>query len=527
MKRIFRYIFVFALSLSMTGALQSCVEKVQPDQKEEQQQGQEQEQGGGGNNNQGGLSDLELAKRYYVNTFLSSFSSIYYLWVEYSTVANVIKNWKVSDDPEAKVLEMRYKNITTGKDIDKWTQAIPDYTSFTSSVGGTSKTYGYDLSLMYLDSSHETIVAIVRLASLDSPAAKAGIKRGDVILKVNGKTMTPDNYVEIVNKELYGSETCKLTMYGGEEIELQAVEMYEDPVHFYTTYTFDGKTVGYLVFNSFTNKAYDRLIEAFTYFKNEGISELILDLRYNGGGYVSTETFLATLIAPPSEVSAGSLYSTTVYNSLLTQVYGNSPVNFSGTRTITDANGRKITYDLLAANPDIKKVYALMTSNSASASEAVVVGLKPYLDVEIIGQQSYGKYCTGLPYALEDFYDSLADEWEASKIKSAKAYGANWGIYVMIGRYADKNGETPCMPDGFVPDVTVSDNPVMPYQLGDENEALLHAALVRAGKTDFGVEGETRSSIGGLKLEEVQGQVHRSAAFGMRLDDTLPVILPE
>jgi len=524
MKRILINIFVFALSLSLAGALQSCNKKNLNEGTQEQQEQQEQEEDTKKKSDDE-LSDLELSQRYYVNYFLASFSSVYYLWADYSSVKTVLDNWTFTDEPVSKVLEMRYKNITTGKDVDKWTQAISDYKSFTSSVGGTSTTYGYDLVLMYLDSSHENIVAIVNYASLDSPAAKAGLKRGDVILKVNGKMMTPDNYVSIVNKELIGSETCTLTMYDGEEISLQAVEMYEDPVHYYSTFSFDGKKVGYLVFNSFTKKACDRLMEAFTYFKEEGISELILDLRYNGGGYVSTETLLASLMAPVSVVNAESLYSTTVYNDLLTAAWGNSPVSFNPQCTVKDDNGKEVTYDVVSANPDIKKIYAIITSNTASASEAVITGLKPYLDIEIIGQQSHGKYCTGLPYSLEDFYDSLSNKWEASKIKEAKKYGDNWGIYVMIGRYADKNGNTPCMPDGFVPDISVSDNPVQPYQLGDENEAMLHAALVRAGKTDFvSNESRVRSAVSTPELQRTPEQVHRSPVFGMRLDDTLPVL---
>ena len=94
----------------------------------------------------------------------------------------------------------------------------------------------------------------------------------------------------------------------------------------------------------------------------------------------------------------------------------------------------------------------------------------PYMDIELIGTASHGKYCTGLMLSGEDTYQHCPEE-----IK-------NWGVYVMISIYQNANGETPCMPDGLQPDVTVEDNPMLPYQLGDVNEPLLQAALLRAGR---------------------------------------------
>ena len=55
----------------------------------------------------------------------------------------------------------------------------------------------------------------------------------------------------------------------------------------------------------------------------------------------------------------------------------------------------------------------------------------------------------------------------------------------MVSTYADKNGDNPCRPDGLVPDVEMEDNPIEPYQLGDDREALLREALTRAGYSDL------------------------------------------
>lgn len=122
------------------------------------------------------------------------------------------------------------------------------------------------------------------------------------------------------------------------------------------------------------------------------------------------------------------------------------------------------------ANIGLEKIYGIITGNSASASEALLSGLMPYMDIELIGEQSHGKYCTGWMLAAEDAY------------KTVPLAIKDWGIYVMVSIYKNANDETPCMPNGLTPDVKAEDNPIEAYQLGDENEAMLKVALQKAGK---------------------------------------------
>ena len=78
-----------------------------------------------------------------------------------------------------------------------------------------------------------------------------------------------------------------------------------------------------------------------------------------------------------------------------------------------------------------------MTGDSASASESLLVGLMPYMDVKIFGQQSYGKYCSGIMYSAKDWYKDYDEVLDEDQRKLGKQYAAKWGIYVMVGRYAD------------------------------------------------------------------------------------------
>ena len=413
-----------------------------------------------------------------INTFAYNVMNIYYLWK--NDISDGLSTWKLDDDPVEKVKKIRYKD-SSGKDIDKWTVLTEDIEAMKSSTGGVNTTYGFEFKLFYTDSSKSAVCIVVTLVYPDSPAEKAGFKRGDVFLKIGGKKMTPDNYADLLYDDFLYAPKCTLTDENDKVYELTAVEMYENPVLLAKVFEFDGKKVGYLLFNRFTLNACYNLVEAGKFFTSNGIDDLILDMRYNSGGYVLTETLLASMLAPIAEVKAGSVFETAVYNDILAKVEEfNKPTCFAEEFTISDETGDH-TVSIAGANPGIKHLYAILTGDSASASESILVGLMPYLDVKIFGQQSYGKYCTGIMYSSKDWYKDYDEQLNEQQRERGKKYSDKWGIYVMISRYADKYGKTPCMPDGFVPDFPVEDNPVEPYPLGDPREVMLSKVLTYLG----------------------------------------------
>ena len=351
-----------------------------------------------------------------------------------------------------------------------------DIDGMINSTGGVSTTYGMDFKLLWLDQSHTRVCMVVTLTYPDSPAGKAGLKRGDVIVRIGGKELTKDNYSVLLYDSFLYAKSCRLTSYSGVDYDMTAVEMYEDPVLVRKVFDVGGKKVGYLFFNSFTLASCMDLADAGRYFRSEGIDGLILDMRYNGGGFVVTETALASMLAPEAEVRAGSVFETAVYNDILSKEWGDEKTSFTEQYTYT-FNGSNYTVDISDANMGIKHLYAILTEDSASASESLLVGLMPYLDVKIFGQQSSGKYCTGIMYRASNWYKDYDKSLDDKQKELGKQYSDKWGIYVMIGRYADKFGNTPCMPDGFKPDFVVEDRPTEPYQLGDEREAMLSAVL--------------------------------------------------
>ena len=251
----------------------------------------------------------------------------------------------------------------------------------------------------------------IKYVTPGSPADVAGLKRGYQIKSVNGNTSisydTPTGTnVAFVNNAIFNSSTVTLSVvkYDGSTatINLTTAVYTNAPVLYTQVYDLgNGKKVGYLVFNSFVALATTKsaLDNAFATFKANNITDLVVDMRYNGGGYVETAEYLDNLIAPAS--ASGNLMYNTYYNSLLQSgkaallknqirkdattgtLYSYSQIDFS-----IGGNSKKFgtTHPL-----NLSRVYFIVTGSTASAAELTINNLRPYMDVRLVGSTTYGK----------------------------------------------------------------------------------------------------------------------------------------
>ena len=455
----------------------------------------------------------------YVNVFGYNVMSVYYLWNE--EISNGLSSWgsdwKTEKDPIARVRTIRYKD-SAGKDIDRWTMMTDDFESFTSSVAGVELSVGLDFILMYLDSSHTQIVGIVTFTYANSPAEKAGLKRGDVITKLNGSAMYYDNYYDLLMSSIYGDKEFKLSLYDGRTMTLTPVELEEDAVNEVKVLDVGGKKVGYIHFTSFTLLSLKGLMQAFAGFKAEGIEELVMDLRYNGGGYVKTCNVLGSIIAPLDAVNGKKVFSREIMNRKLTDAWGEEPTNFNPDfGAITVSTGTQVDCPAAEVNSDLKRVYFLVSPDSASASESLICGLKPYMDVVVIGEQTHGKFCAGFMMDAEGWYEDVKDQLERAEYEKAVSQVKNWGLYVMYARYADCNGVTLSMPDGIVPDIEQRDDPQDGCLLGDPNETLLSIALAHMNGTYTKASTRSADPLSSLVLPASE-KPHRPG-YGVLVND--------
>ena len=454
----------------------------------------------------------------YSNLFARYSLDIYYLWRD--EIAEALTSWKLSDDPVSKVESVRYAD-------DRWTMMTNDYNSLINTAGGISKSFGWELAPYYGDPTMTTVVAVILWTYPGTPAYEAGLKRGDAIVKVKGSTMTPQTYPKIFSEMLEGNNPVSITIQDGSELTLTPAVIHADPVLVAKTFTLPGdRKVGYLHYTRFTLESCTKLIEVCKQFRQENVKDLILDMRYNPGGYVITEETLASMIAPEKEVKAGSIYERAIYNSLLSSILDAASRESRFTTEFKfKMNNTVYDYSTADANIGVENLYAIMTENTASASESILCGLMPYLPAKIYGKQSYGKFCTGILMNGTDFFTTYRDLFSEllseEQIEEAGKYTSNTGMYIMESRYADKTGRTASMPEGISPDVEVDDRPDEQWQLGDPEERMLKAVL-----TDLGYEypEETKSApaSAGRLLQPVEQE--RDESYGIRI--TLPS-LPE
>lgn len=349
---------------------------------------------------------------------------------------------------------------------DRWSMLTPIMSQLLEESNGTETTYGMEFTPYLYSSDSDKVFFVVRVVYAGSPAEEAGVKRGDILTRINDVSITKSNYTK-----LYDAATTITLGFGelnGKAIEdikktvvLKPIKMYEEPVLAHKVFDIEGKKVGYLCYNAFVEDM-ETLKSVFQQFKDEQVSELVIDLRYNRGGQVKTCASLASMIAPTGNVKAEQVFIKNVYNKKLSDVYSSSIE-------------RCFDKSYAQYNPDIKKVYAIVTEATASASEMLLIGLMPYTDVTVLGEKTHGKFCSGLMLTpknifKEDFYNEHKADFD------------DWGIYVMIGSFANKNNENVSRPNGIKPKYEVMDYPFDGYQFGDENETMLREALELAGK---------------------------------------------
>jgi len=284
---------------------------------------------------------------------------------------------------------------------------------------------------------------IVRYAYENSPAWNAGLRRGHQIVALDGEPVA-----ELVDAMDAGALTWREVIKPAEvgvslqmswldtQAELQRAEVVKDAivtnrVHGDSLLNTDVGTVGYFAFTSFTEASAAELRQVFEQFSAEGVDELILDLRYNGGGRISVAQQLASSVAGENTVD---------------EVF----VSYRHNSTYTDRDS-SIGFTNPGEALDLSRVIVLTGEGSCSASELVINSLQPFIGVTVIGETTCGK---PIGMYLHEFCDKVLYPIEFQVVNAFEE-----GDYF----------------DGLTPDCVVADTPRYPW--GDVRDSQLAAAL--------------------------------------------------
>lgn len=319
-----------------------------------------------------------------------------------------------------------------------------------------------------------------------SPAWEAGMKRGDTIFKVNGVLLTNSNYKDYMTALYYSpSGTYEFEFIRDADVTKQygvkvttGVYRY-NPVLYSAVISEGNHKIGYLVLENFDLDAQDFVVDIIQQLKDNAITDLILDLRFNPGGAVAQSRYLASAIA-------GTAHLDDVF--VQVDFRGSKHQDWKLRGGPNDEDGLGIAPDL-----GLKRLYVIGSENTASASELIINGLRGIdFPVYLYGSQTEGKN-VGMT-TTQTTYEGIRYLFSPITFRVANAKG--------FGEY----------PDGFKPDVMVNnqnssyaddkDN-TFPYSFGDWGDMGFNVALRLAYEDIIGVTRSDMRSARSLELEPV------------------------
>ncbi len=440
------HIYNFLLLVSLVFALQSC--EVQDDNK--------------------------VPEDIAINNFVWKGLNLYYLWQ--SDVANLADDRFANQSdlntflygfPQPENLFQQLLNKprslypNPGEAIDRFSVIFSDYNQLEGILSGTTENNGADFALYFKDASQTSVFGVVRYILPNSDAALKDVQRGAIFYAINGTALTKENYNALLNNDSY---TMNFADYdsgnitpNGQSVSLTKSVISENPVYLTSVINSGAHKIGYLMYNGFYPNYESQLNAAFSNLKSQGITELVLDLRYNSGGSVATATRLASLITGQF---TNQVFAKEQWNAKLEDYY-----NSTNPSTLLNFFTNKLGNNETLSSLNLNKVYILTTKSSASASELVINGLKPYINVVQIGDVTTGKNVGSV---------TLYDSPSFSKTGSSTKH--RYAMQPIVLKIVNKVGFGDYI-NGLEPTIELKEDFGNLGVLGDTDEPLLNAAI--------------------------------------------------
>lgn len=351
--------------------------------------------------------------------------------------------------------------------VDRFSRIYSNYYDLQNQQAGITLSNGIEFNFYLVPGSDTQVFGAITLVLNNSVADNLGLQRGQIFRSVNNEPLTVNsiddlgdaiyqdaytlNFADYNNNGTPEAEDDTITL-NGQSADLTKVAYTENPVHVTEVLNFSSINVGYLMYNGFNGDFDNALNEAFGQFSAAGVSELVIDLRYNGGGSIQTAAYLGSMVTGQF---TGETYSKTFYNDNL------QALNKDYLFTNTIEGGGSIN------SLNLSRVYVLTTKRrTASASELVINSLRPYIEVVVIGESTVGK-----TQASRTVYDS------PSLFSSQDVnLGHTYAMQPLIANSTNVNEEL-VPSNGILPDIEITETPSTFRTLGDVTEPLLAAAL--------------------------------------------------
>jgi len=337
------------------------------------------------------LDDIEVPRELKINDFIWKGLNLYYYW---QADVTDLSDSRFANQGELNAYlngfssqeDLFYSLLNNYPTTDRFSVIFSDYTVLEGVLSGNTTNNGVDYQLLRKAEGSDEVFGWVRYIIPNSDASAKDIRRGDIFYAVNGTPLTVNNYRELLAGQNY---TLNLADFDSgnitpntRSVALTKTTLAENPILINKILTYDTHKIGYLMYNGFYGEYDNNLNTTFGQFRAEGVTDLVLDLRYNSGGAVKSATYLASMITGQFN---GQVFAKQEWNTKIEDYFNdNDPeqlINrFSNSIGSSAINSLNLT-----------KVYVLTSKSTASSSELVINGLKPYIEVIQIGDATVGK----------------------------------------------------------------------------------------------------------------------------------------
>lgn len=310
-------------------------------------------------------------------------------------------------------------NNLTGKPYEYNTLdiSLPKYSTIVKNAAmgvkaNMAESSGYKINSGFgLSFHHSALGTRILYVDLNSPAGKSGMKRGDLVTAINGQSFNNEAAFSALWKVALSQSFLKLNTVdrNGKTREVRLLDgIFEiNPVLKHQVINIGGKKIGFIAYSSFTDESNSEkyLAPVLSSFGQAGISELIVDLRYNSGGYQNAVVYFANQLIPAKWDK--KLMLTEHYNQTMREgkaellrhqiIRGNDnkPLYIDGRiATLNDIDysvkANTVLFEKQGPLTDLKTIHFIISEYTASASELLINVLKPYLNVKIVGASTQG-----------------------------------------------------------------------------------------------------------------------------------------
>ncbi|MRG46135.1 hypothetical protein GFS24_13485 [Chitinophaga sp. SYP-B3965] len=361
---------------------------------------------------------------------------------------------------------------------------------------GMLRTFGIDYYVIPWAQAPGGAIGILNFVIPGTKAALNGLKRGDYFTRISNTVITPANVQQLGAELLQKNNSTITTARIGDngqvteinQIAIEGRSIVENPLYEKQIWQISGKKVAYLFLNNFDDYYNKDVLQAFRKFKEEGVTELIIDLRYNPGGSVTGSALLSALVAPGiDELKPFVQYAGNAKQQVRMR-------SFKDVLAVPSGENKVIPFSELAPGRlSLPRVFVLGTGITASSSELLINNLKPYMQVVLIGQTTFGKDVGAV---------SITDK------------RIPWSLFPITYKLSNAKGEGG-YENGITPQYVSDEKSILPlFPIADQQDPLIAKAL-------------SIISGGGRQFERIQPPVKVLYDSRQLLSESSIVILPD